>query len=139
MRADRLKFWKYLAALVVGAAMVIGAPAQRSVVAQERQAAEQQQRSSALTASQRLALHSRTYEDPSSVPGKTVFSAEDEKFLDDLQRRGIQFFLDEQHPETGLMPDRARANGGPSNNVASIASVGFGLTSFCIGVERGWV
>lgn len=135
------KFWNALAAMVVGAAVVIGGPAQRSVVAQERQTAPAQAPAQAQspTESQRLALHSATYADPSSVPGKTVFSAEDEKFLDDFQRRCIQFFLDEQHPTTGLFPDRARANGGKSNDVASIASVGFGLTSLYIGVERGWV
>ncbi|CAN5522263.1 glucoamylase family protein [soil metagenome] len=133
MPFDSHKLRSWLAALVVGA-MVIAAPTPHAM-AQEHQAAQ----TSATSASQKLALHNRTYEDPTSVPGKTVFSAEDEKFLDDLQRRGIQFFMDEQHPETGLMPDRSRAAGGASNNVASIASVGFGLTSMCIGVERGWV
>src|SRR5437868_6207434 len=115
MALARLKFLNTLAALVVGAAM-IGAPA-RLAVAQERHSSQ----ATAQSESQKLALHNRTYEDASSVPGKTVFSAEDEKLLDDLQRRGIQFFLDEQHPQTGLMPDRARAKGGPDNNVASIA------------------
>lgn len=86
-----------------------------------------------------LASRDRIFEDPSSVPGKTVLTAEDEKFLDDLQRRGIQFFIDEADPVTGLMPDRAKADGGSVNNASSIASVGFGLTALCIGVERGWV
>ena len=36
------------------------------------------------------------------------------------------------------MPDRAGADGG-EKEVASIASVGFGLTALCIGDERGWV
>lgn len=72
------------------------------------------------------------------APGKGVFTAEEEKFLDDLQRRGIQYFIDEADPETGLIPDRARANGG-AGDVASIAAVGFGLTALCIGDERGWV
>ncbi|HWP40577.1 MAG TPA: hypothetical protein VNL70_06585, partial [Tepidisphaeraceae bacterium] len=86
-----------------------------------------------------LAAMGRIYEDPSSPPGRNVLTPDDEKFLDDLQRRGIQFFLDEADPVTGLMPDRARATGGRVNDVASIASVGFGLTAICIGVERGWV
>jgi len=86
-----------------------------------------------------LAAAGRIYEDPSSAPGKTVLTPDDETFLDDLQRRGIQFFLDEADPVTGLMPDRARATGGRVNEVASIASVGFGLTAICIGVERGWI
>jgi hypothetical protein len=37
------------------------------------------------------------------------------------------------------MPDRTKADGGPSSGVASIASVGFGLTALCIGEQRGWV
>src|SRR5690242_20004784 len=85
-----------------------------------------------------LAAADRDYEDPTSVPGKSVLSAEDEKFLDDLERRGIQYFLEEADAETGLMPDRARANGG-AESVASVASVGFGLTALCIGEQRGWV
>jgi len=71
-------------------------------------------------------------------PGKGVLTADDEKFLDDLQQRGIRFFIDEADPETGLMPDRGKANGG-GGDVASIASVGFGLTALCIGDQRGWV
>jgi hypothetical protein len=86
-----------------------------------------------------LAAQSHAYEDPSSFPGKTVLTPEDEKFLDDLQHRGIQFFLDEADPVSGLMPDRARANGGKANDISSTASVGFGLTALCIGAERGWV
>ena len=86
-----------------------------------------------------LASIDRVYEDPDSVPGKSVLSAEDEQFLDDLQRRGIQFFIDEADPVSGLMPDRARANGGKANDVCSIASVGFGVTALCIGAERGWI
>ena len=72
-------------------------------------------------------------------PGKGILTDEDERFLDDLERRGIQFFLDTQDPVTGLMPDRAKADGSKPGDVASTASVGFGLTALCIGVERGWV
>lgn len=72
-------------------------------------------------------------------PGHGILTAADEAFLDDLQQRGIRFFVDEQHPVTGLMPDRSRADGGPSNNVSSTASVGFGLTAICIAHERGWM
>jgi hypothetical protein len=72
-------------------------------------------------------------------PGQNEFSADDHAFLDDLQRRGIQYFIDEADPVTGLMPDRAKADGGHVNEVASIASVGFGLTCLAIGEERGWI
>ena len=86
-----------------------------------------------------LAGQSSMVSDRGEAPGERVLSADDHAFLDDLQKRGIQYFLDEADPETGLMPDRARAIGGHTNEIASIASVGFGLTSLCIGEERGWV
>ena len=72
-------------------------------------------------------------------PGRGILTADDERFLDDLQRRAIRFYLDEADPVSGLMPDRARASGGKANDVCSIASVGFGLTALCVGAERGWV
>ena len=86
-----------------------------------------------------LAAKGIIYEDPASFPGKAALSPDDEKFLDDLQRRGIQFFIDEADPRTGLMPDRARATGGKVNEASSTASVGFGLTALCIGAERGFI
>jgi hypothetical protein len=89
-----------------------------------------------------LASLDRIYEDPQSTPGKTVLSADDEKFLDDIEQRGLRFFIDESDPTTGLIRDRANAHGGVGNNpddAASIASVGFGLTAYCIGAERGWM
>jgi hypothetical protein len=86
-----------------------------------------------------LAARGDAVADPKSVPGRGIFTADDEAFLDDLQKRGLRFFIDEADPVTGLMPDRTLANGGPSSGVASIASVGFGLTALCIGEQRGWV
>ena len=83
-----------------------------------------------------LAADDRAFEDPQSTPAKSVLTTEDEKFLDDLEHRGIQFFLDQADPVTGLMADRAGADGG-RKDVASIASVGFGLTALCIGDGRG--
>lgn len=86
-----------------------------------------------------LAAGDAAFENPDSVPGKTVLTDQDNAFLDDMEQRGIQFFVDEADPVTGLMPDRSRAVGGRANGIASIASVGFGLTALCIGDDRGWV
>src|SRR5437762_1511252 len=80
----------------------------------------------------------RAQESVTAAPGTSVFSADDEKFLDDLEHRGVQYFVDCADPKTGLMPDRAKADGG-AKDVASIASVGFGLTALCIGDEHGWI
>ena len=124
-----------LLALTLGVALLVGTLPTLTLARQ----LQQRETAVAPQSAAELAAKSRQYADPSSVPGKGVFSAEDERFLDDLQRRGIQFFLDEADPVSGLMPDRSRAKGGASNNVSSIASVGFGLTALCIGAERGWV
>ncbi len=85
-----------------------------------------------------LADNDAAIENPASFPGKSVLTPRDEKFLDDLESRGIQFFVNEADPVTGLMPDRSKATGG-ATEFASIASVGFGLTALCFGDERFWV
>ena len=53
--------------------------------------------------------------------------------LDTLQRGAFNFFWTEANPGTGLIRDR-----GPGTAPSSIASVGFGLTALCIGVDHGW-
>src|SRR5690606_11909513 len=42
-------------------------------------------------------------------------------------------------PKTGLIADRAPADGSNRPEVASIASVGFGLPGICIADSRGWI
>jgi len=54
--------------------------------------------------------------------------------LDSIQYKTFLYFLNEHHPETGIVKDRA-AKWAP----ASIASTGFGIPSFAIGVERKWM
>jgi hypothetical protein len=61
-------------------------------------------------------------------------AAGDEAFFDDLQRRTFRFFWDTANPENGLARDRW-----PTPSFASMAAVGFALTSYPIGVERGFV
>jgi hypothetical protein len=62
----------------------------------------------------------------------------DDAFLDDLSRRAFRYFFDTAHPHTGLIPDRARADGSRPGEMASVAATGFGLTALVIGAERGW-
>lgn len=73
---------------------------------------------------------------PSVTPAPTGFalSGSDNTFLDSLQKDTFRYFWETTNPENGLVPDRA-----PSNSFASIAAVGFGLTSYLVGVERGYV
>jgi hypothetical protein len=58
----------------------------------------------------------------------------DAALLDDVQRRTFGFFWDLEDPNTHLIPDRA-----PTPSFSSIAAVGFGLTAYGIGAERGFV
>jgi hypothetical protein len=78
---------------------------------------------------------------PLTSPGKSLrpaspvaLSAEDRAFLDDLEQRTFRWFWDKTNPVNGLVPDRE-----PTASFSSVAAVGFGLTAYPIGVERGWV
>src|SRR5437879_9721000 len=55
-------------------------------------------------------------------------------FLDSLEERTFRFFWDLADRRTGLVPDRW-----PTPSFCSIAAVGFGLTAYPVGVERGYV
>jgi hypothetical protein len=63
-----------------------------------------------------------------------------EILFDELERRACRFFWEHSNPETGLVLDRAPADGsrGP-NRVASIAATGFGLSAHCIAESRGFL
>ncbi|HKU17893.1 MAG TPA: hypothetical protein VJP80_01335, partial [Candidatus Saccharimonadales bacterium] len=52
----------------------------------------------------------------------------------DLEQRTFQWFWDSANPANGLIPDHY-----PGPSFSSIASVGFGLTAYGVGVERGYV
>jgi hypothetical protein len=54
--------------------------------------------------------------------------------LDKLQEDTFRFFWETTNPETGLAPDRY-----PSDSPASVAGMGFALTAYGIGVERGFI
>jgi hypothetical protein len=58
----------------------------------------------------------------------------DAVLLDTLQHTAFNFFWNEANPANGLIKDRS-SSGSP----CSIASVGFGLSAICIGVDHGWV
>jgi hypothetical protein len=54
-------------------------------------------------------------------------------FYDDLEERTFRWFWELVNRENGLVPDRW-----PTPSFCSIAAVGFALTAYPIGVERGW-
>ncbi len=55
-------------------------------------------------------------------------------FLDTLEQRTFNWFWERSDPRTGLTPDRW-----PTKSFSSIAAVGFALTAYPVGVERGYV
>jgi hypothetical protein len=55
-------------------------------------------------------------------------------YVRDLHSRTFRFFWDTTDHQTGLTPDRW-----PTLTFCSVASVGFALTAYCIGTERGYV
>lgn len=61
-------------------------------------------------------------------------STEEQLFLEDLQLRTFNFFWQTTNPENGLVPDRW-----PETRSSSIAGTGFGLTAYCVGVERKFI
>ena len=65
-------------------------------------------------------------------------NAADEKLLDEREHAGFGFFVEQAHPRTGLVRDRARADGSASQGKASIAASGFALNAWVIATERGW-
>jgi len=55
-------------------------------------------------------------------------------FLDTLERRTFNWFWERSDPRTGLTPDRW-----PTKSFSSVAAIGFALTAYPIGIERGYV
>jgi hypothetical protein len=69
-----------------------------------------------------------------SGPDPDTLPTDPTAFLDDLQERTFDFFWETTNPANGLTPDRW-----PDPPFSSIAAVGFALTAYPVGVERGWV
>jgi hypothetical protein len=69
-------------------------------------------------------------------------SASNEVFLDDLQRRGCLFFVEQAGPNSGQVLDRAKWDNSTGaldpRRMASIAATGFGLTALCVADKRGY-
>ncbi len=61
-------------------------------------------------------------------------TVQNDVFLDSLSKDTFHFFWDQANPENGMIPDRW-----PTPSFSSIASTGFGLTTYLIGVERGYI
>jgi hypothetical protein len=77
---------------------------------------------------------SQSFVEPTGAP----YEGTDEQLLDEIQRAIFSFFWNEASAKTGQVKDRALANGNDSHTMSSIAATGFGLTSLCIGDQRGY-
>lgn len=71
---------------------------------------------------------------PAPPAGPTPSADDTATLLLDLERRSFDFFWQTTNPANGLVPDRW-----PTPSFASVAAVGFGLSAYPIGVQRGWV
>lgn len=72
-----------------------------------------------------------------ALPAASSFSAAATPLppvFDDIERRTFDYFWDTTEADTGLAPDRH-----PSRPFSSIAAIGFALTAYPIGAERGWI
>jgi hypothetical protein len=69
-----------------------------------------------------------------SPPPTYEVTREQRQFLERLQRDTFAFFWDAAAGGNGLTPDRS-----PNPDLSSVAAVGFALTSYPIGVEKGWI
>lgn len=81
-----------------------------------------------------LALAACASSSPLPRESAPAVAADSQRLLADLEERTFRFFWETARPETGLVPDRW-----PTPSFSSIAAVGFALTAYPIGVERGYV
>lgn len=68
------------------------------------------------------------------LPANDAEPSRDDAFIAELQERTFRWFWEQTPHETGLTPDRW-----PTPSFCSVAAVGFALTAYGVGVERGWI
>ena len=67
------------------------------------------------------------------LPSVAATSVRLPPFYEEIERRTFQWFWKTANPKNGLVPDRW-----PTPAFSSIASVGFALPAYAVGVQRGW-
>jgi len=70
--------------------------------------------------------------------GYEALSKEQRATLDELEQRTFEYFRDTANTANGQMPDHFPI-ASADDNFSSVAAIGFGLTAYGIGVERGWM
>jgi hypothetical protein len=66
--------------------------------------------------------------------GYATLPRQQQLLVDDLEQHTFEWFWQSANPKTGLIPDAY-----PGRSFSSIAAVGFGLTAYGVGVERGYI
>lgn len=61
-----------------------------------------------------------------------------ERLLDEIEKAAYLFFWEQADSKTGLVKDRALADGDDPRTLGSIAATGFGLSALCIADRRGY-
>ena len=69
-----------------------------------------------------------------TTPRSQELSPRQAAFLDTLEHRTFNWFWERSDSRTGLTPDRW-----PTRSFSSVAAIGFALTAYPIGIERGYV
>ena len=74
-------------------------------------------------------------EGPDSAPIEAAAAeGAGDPYIDTTARLAFDYFWQEANPANGLVKDRSR-----ESSAASIAAVGFGLSAYTVGADRGWV
>lgn len=76
----------------------------------------------------------KIFKQPSGAP----YQGTDEQLLEEIERASFDFFWIEASAKTGQVKDRAAWRGRDRHTMSSIAATGYGLTSLCIGHQRGY-
>src|SRR5687768_18564299 len=70
---------------------------------------------------------------PLPAPAPLQLTTRQVAFLDTLERRTFNWFWERSDPRTALPPDPW-----PTKSSSSVAAIGFALTAYPIGIERGY-
>lgn len=76
---------------------------------------------------------------PTIADAPFSLNANDQALLEEIEFTSFRFFSEQTHPRTGLVRDRARADGSRSESNASVSASGFAFSAWVIATERGWV
>ena len=86
-----------------------------------------------------LVAATATRADSTASEAAASLTAADQTLLDAIEREGFRYFVEQAATKTGLVRDRARADGSSSAGKASISASGFAFSAWVIAADRGWV